>query len=133
MSLTVKEFNFSEVQSGKDLCYARTGNCRLHILNYVNEGHNVTDVFEMMEALESLGGVVNTYVTVIDVNMEKQQGLSGQLKSRAISFYNNFIFGNDGMRVYKAYVIGSEEFISSTSLQSISRTLSCENGYKVRL
>lgn len=133
MSLTVKEFNFSEVQSGKDLCDARTGSCRLHILNYVNEGHNVTDVFEMKKALESHGGVVNTYVTGIDVNMEKQPGLSGQLKSLAISSYNNFIFGNDGMRVYKAYGIGSGELISSTSLQSISRTLSCENGYEVRL
>jgi hypothetical protein len=39
MKLNIKEYNFSEVQSGKDLCDSRTGTCRLHIMNYVNEGY----------------------------------------------------------------------------------------------
>lgn len=56
--ITVKEFNFSEVQSSKDTCDARTRSCRLHILNYVNEAHDVTDVFQMKNALESQGGVL---------------------------------------------------------------------------
>lgn len=90
--ITVKEFNFSEVQSGKDICDARTGSCGLHILNNINEGHDVTDVFQMKNALESDGGVVNIYVSIIDVSMEKQLKLSGKLKGCSITQFNNFIF-----------------------------------------
>lgn len=77
--ITVKEFNSSEVQSSKDICDARFGSCRLHILNYVNEGYDVTDAFQMKNAQESHGGVFNTYmyVSIIDVSMEKQLKLSG--------------------------------------------------------
>lgn len=130
--LTVKEYNFSEVQSGKDICDARTGNCRLHILNYINEGNNVTEVFEMKNALESHGGVVNTYVSVIDINMERQPTLSGQLKSCNISSLNNFIFEDEGLRVYKAYKVGDPDLINSSSIQSISRNMTNECDYKVR-
>lgn len=82
--ITVKEFNFSEVQSSKDICDARTISCRLHILNYVNEAHDVTDVFQIKNALESQGGVFNTNVSIIDVSMEKQLKLSGQLKGCSV-------------------------------------------------
>lgn len=75
--ITVKEFNFSEVQSSKDICDARLGSRRLHIPNYVNEGHDVTDAFQMKNALESHGGVFNTYVSITDVSMKKQLKLSG--------------------------------------------------------
>ena len=130
MGITVKEFNFSEVQSGKDICDARTGSCRLHILNYINEGHNVTDVYEMKNALESQGGVVNTYVSIIDVDMAKQPALSGQLKSCSISQFNNFIFDNEGLRIFKAYGIGEEQ-ISSHSLETISKNMPENCGYQV--
>ena len=129
MGITVKEFNFSEVQSGKDICDARTGSCRLHILNYINEGHNVTDVYEMKNALESQGGVVNTYVSIIDVDMAKQPALSGQLKSCSISQFNNFIF-DEGLRNFKAYGIGEEQ-ISSHSLEAISKNMPENCGYQV--
>ena len=48
----------------------------------------------MKNALESQGGVVNKYVSIIDVDMAKQPALSGQLKSCSISQFNNFIFDN---------------------------------------
>lgn len=126
----MKEFNFRKVQSGKDICDARTGSCRLHILNYINEGHDVTDVFQMKNALESHGGVVNTYVSIIDVSMEKQPKLSGQLKGCFITQFNNFIFEEDGLRIFKAYGFG-EERISTESLNAFSKHMSEICGYQV--
>ena len=43
----------------------------------------------MKNALESQGGVVNTYVSIIDVDMAKQPALLGQLKSCSMSQFNN--------------------------------------------
>lgn len=60
----------------------------MHILNYINEGNNVTNVFEMKDALESNGGVRKTFTSIIDVDMSTQPVLSGQLQI-PISQYNN--------------------------------------------
>ena len=121
LSLNVKEYNFSEVQSGKDLCDARTGTCRLHILNHINEGHNVTNTSEMKEALESHGGIRNTYVTIINIDASQQPALSGPMKV-PISMYNNYIFLEEGLQIFKAYGIGGE-LIPRADLDRISRNM----------
>lgn len=48
-------------------------------------------------------GVGNTYVSIIDVSMEKQPKIFGQLKVSSITQFNNFIFEEDGLRIVKAY------------------------------
>lgn len=83
----------------------------------------MTDVFQMKNALESHGGVVNTYVSIIDVSMEKQPKLSGQMKGCSITQFNNFIFEEDGLRIFKAYGFG-EERIPAESLNAISKHMS---------
>lgn len=45
LQFKVKEYNFSEVQSGKDLCDLGIGICCMYILKYVNEGNNVENVY----------------------------------------------------------------------------------------
>ncbi|CAG2188666.1 unnamed protein product [Mytilus edulis] len=64
LSLDVKQYDFSEAQSGKDLCDSRTGTCRLHMLNYINEGNDITNGKQMKKALESHGGIKNMYISV---------------------------------------------------------------------
>lgn len=96
LPLSIKEYNFSEAQSGKYLCDSRTGTCRLHMLNYVNEGNDILNAIQMKSALESHGGIRNTYISVVDLLAEPQTPmLSGQLKSYQISQHNNFIFQDD--------------------------------------
>lgn len=123
LPLTVKEYNFSEAQSGKDLCDSRTGTCRLHMLNYVNEGNDIINAMQMKSALESHGGIRNTYVSVVDLLAEPQPPLLfGQLKSFQISQFNNFSFQDDGMVAYKAYGIGGK-LISAEDMTRISENL----------
>ncbi|CAG2215847.1 unnamed protein product [Mytilus edulis] len=64
LSLDVKQYDFSEAQSGKDLCDSRTGTCRLHMLNYMIEGNDITNGKQMKKALESHGGIKNMYISV---------------------------------------------------------------------
>lgn len=123
LPLSIKEYNFSEAQSGKDLCDSRTGTCRLHMLNYVNEGNDILNAKQMKLALESHGGIRNTYISVVDLLAEPQTPvLSGQLKSFQISQHNNFIFQNDGMMAYKAYGLRGK-LISAEDMTRISEKL----------
>ena len=65
----------------------------------------------MKNTLESQIGVVNDYVSIIDVDMAKQLSLSGQLKSCPISQFNIFFY-NEGLRIFKAYGFGEEQIYS---------------------
>lgn len=76
LSLCINKYNFSEAQSGKDLCDARTGTCRLHMLNYLNEGNDITNAVQMKSALESHGGIRNTYISVVDHMAEPRPPVS---------------------------------------------------------
>ncbi|XP_062609789.1 uncharacterized protein LOC134271605 [Saccostrea cucullata] len=50
--ITIKEFNFSEAQSGKDLCDSKTGSCRMHVARYLDEGNDVLSASDLKRALE---------------------------------------------------------------------------------
>ncbi|XP_063416575.1 uncharacterized protein LOC134698600 [Mytilus trossulus] len=122
LSLNVKQYNFSEAQSGKDLCDSRTGTCRLHMLNFINEGNDITNGMEMKQALESHGGIRNTYISVVTVASETQPVLYGQIKNLQISKFNNFSFEDEGMIAYKAYGIEGE-LVKATDMTRISNKL----------
>ena len=46
-------YDFSDPQSGKDVCDHRIVSMKTHIRRWVNEGHDVTTAEEMKVALES--------------------------------------------------------------------------------
>lgn len=68
----VRQYNFSEPQSGKDLCDSKTGSCRLHMLKFSNEGNDILSPHDMKSALESHGGVKGTQVCVVTVPPESE-------------------------------------------------------------
>lgn len=100
--ITVKEFNFSEVQSSKDICDARTISCRLHILNYVNEAHDAADVFQMKNALESQGGVFNTCINHRCVHGKAAEAIR-PVEGMLHHAIQHLIFEEDILRMIKAY------------------------------
>lgn len=93
------------------------------MLNYVNEDNDILNAIKMKSALESHGGIRNTYISVVDLLAEPQTPvLSGQLKSFQILQHNNFIFQDDGMMAYKAYGLGGK-LISTEDMTRISEKL----------
>jgi len=92
-----KEYNFSEAQTGKDICDSKTGSSRLHMYKFANEGHNVVSTSDMKKTLESYGGVRGTQVCIIYVDQEDEP--KTRVKTPGISMLNNFSFGAEGITI----------------------------------
>ncbi len=104
--IKIKRYDFSEAQSGKDVCDRKTASMKTHINNYCNAGNDVTDGAAMMEALVSYGGVKGTSVSVMAPDYSSKQEESTSIPAQ-ISTINNIEYMKNGIRVYRSYGIGS--------------------------
>ena len=85
-----KRYDFSDPQSGKDVCDRRIASMKTHMLRCVNEGHDITAAEEMKIALESHEGVRGCRFAVVEIDNSTQN--SQVKKIPGISFLNNFMF-----------------------------------------
>ncbi|CAG2223968.1 unnamed protein product [Mytilus edulis] len=113
--ILIKEYNFSEAQSGKDLCDSKTGTSRLHIYKYANEGHNVVSSADMKTALESHGEIWGTQVSIISMNQDDEPHAKVKIPgiSKMINMLNNFTFGGEAITARKAYEVGEGLMINN--------------------
>ena len=109
-----KRYDFSDPQSGKDVCNRRIASMKTHMRRWVNEGHDITTAEEMKIALESHEGVRGCCFAVVEIDKSTQN--SQVKKIPGISFLNNFMFFDDGIRAWKAYQIGEGHFYPYSSL-----------------
>ena len=109
-----KRYDFSDPQSGKDVCDRRIASMKTHMRRWVNEGHDITTAEEMKIALESHEGVRGCRFAVVEIDKSTQN--SQVKKIPGISFLNNFMFFDDGIRAWKAYQIGECHFYPYSSL-----------------
>ena len=107
-------YDFSDPQSGKDVCDRRIASMKTHIRRWVNEGHDVTTAEEMKVALESHGGVRGCRFAVVEIDKTKMNAEVSKIPG--ISFLNNFHFYDDGVRSWKAYQIGKGHFYPYVSV-----------------
>ena len=75
--------DFSDPQGGKGSCDRKAAQIKSHVKSYVNEGHSVTNVRELKQAIESRGGIPGVRVTVVKVHSKssksyKLDGISSQ-------------------------------------------------------
>ena len=102
--ITVSRYDFSDPQSGKDICDRKIAPMKAHIRRFVNEKNDVVTAEDMKKALESNGGVrgCNFIVGEIDTSQvpEASQTIEG------ISFLNNFSYETESVRCWKAYKHG---------------------------
>ena len=80
-----------------------------HIKRWVNEKHDVITAENMKEALESHGGLKGCRVAVVQVDTTKSVVVENKIPG--ISLLNNFLFGERGVRAWKAYKVGPGCFI----------------------
>ena len=109
-----KRYDFSDPQSGKDVCDRRIASMETHMRRWVNEGYDITTAEEMKIALESHEGVRRCRFAVVEIDKSTQN--SQVKKIPGISFLNNFMFFDDGIRAWKAYQIGEGHFYLYSSL-----------------
>lgn len=127
--IKVREYNFSEAQSGKDLCDSKTGSCRRHIFRYANEGHDVLNTADMKTALESYGGVKGTDASVIAIDQVAEPKVKAKIPG--ISVLNNFTFTERCIVARKAYKVGSGKLIETSTIKD--QNLSIEKVFNMRV
>ena len=111
--IEIVRYDHSEPQHGKDLCDRILCPMKAAIRRYCNEGHDIVTAHDMQVALDKRP-VQGTTAAVFCVSEEKET-----LKMKKIANYSslhNFEFTPDGLRVWKAYNIGTGKLISWESI-----------------
>ncbi len=104
-SLKVKRYDFSESQSGKDICDAKSACAKFHMLKFIDNGNNVETPEQMKAALDSAGGARGIKTAVVDIEQKKEPNTK-KFKIKNVSQYYSFQFEGDSIRVWRAYQIG---------------------------
>ena len=124
--MTILRYDFSEPQSGKDICDRKTAPMKAHIRRCVNEKHNVITAKDMKTAIESHGGVKGVRAVVVQVDINKEITAN---KILSISLLNNFSFEGNRIRGWRAFSVGPGRFLSYSQLEVVSQE---ETGLKVQ-
>ena len=110
----ISRYDFSEPQSGKDICDRRTAVIKSHIRRFLNEGNDVKTASDMKAAIESYGGVRGCYAAVCRFQPSAQTMTKHTMKG--MQALHNFSYEKGGMRVWRAYKVGSGKFYSAAQL-----------------
>ncbi|XP_062600025.1 uncharacterized protein LOC134261618 [Saccostrea cucullata] len=122
--IKILEYNFSEPQSGKDICDAKTAHCKMHILRFSGEGHDVLTPDDMVIALNSNGGVKGVVTSVVSIDQSQEMRMKTKIPN--ISLMNNISFHPDGVTFRKAYGIGRGYFLPSSHFKDNEQILGFE-------
>ena len=118
VGIQIKRYDFSDPQSGKDICDRRIATMKSHMRRYLNEGNNIISASDMKRALDFYGGVKGCRVSVVSVDTSKQE--ITQHKWTGIQSINNFEFQRLGIMVWKAYGIGKGKLMRTQDLKTMS-------------
>ena len=99
----VRRFDFSDPQSGEDICDRKIAPMKGHIQRWVDERHDVITAGDIKEALDSHGEVRGCSVAVSEVDMSKA---SEMVEWKGISKLFNFEFLTTGIKAWKAIGVG---------------------------
>ena len=108
VGVTIRRYDFSDPQSGKDICDRRIATMKSHMRRYLNEGNDINSASDMKRAL----AVVNVDTTRKEIEHHKWTGIQS---------YNNFDFQRSGIRVWKAYEIGKGKQIHNQEIKRMAR------------
>ena len=118
VGITIRRYDFSDPQSGKDICDRRIATMKSHMRRYLNEGNDINSASDMKRALDSYGGVKGCRVAVVSVDTSRQD--ITQHKWTGIQSLNNFEFQRLGVRVWRAFDIGKGKLIRTQELRKMA-------------
>ena len=112
--VSVKHMCFSDPQGGKGPCDRKAASIKLHVRVYLNQGSNVETGKEMVDAIQSLGGVPGVDVTLCSPSQIPKPSLN--VKIEGVSLISNIEYNDGSLQVWKAYGIGPGKCIQLTKL-----------------
>lgn len=103
-NVNLASMDFSDPQGGKGSCDRKAATIKSKMKIFLNEGHDIETAAQMVEAIESKGGVSGVRVRLCGQQITELPKL--QVKWDGISFLNNMAFEKNGIRVRRAYDVG---------------------------
>ena len=100
--------DFSDPQGGKGSCDLKAAVVKNLIRIYLNYGQDVETPEQMKNAVESSGSMPGVRVMLCDT---QNIPMSVPVKWEGFSFIHNIEYGNEGMRVWRSYAVGTGKFL----------------------
>ena len=125
-SVSVKEYNYSEAQDGKDMCDRNIGPNKKRARNYIASGHHIRTPNELKEGLQYLGGIQNNVVNVYGIEYNQNDdgslvtnfSLSGNVFSPLYKKHQ-FVYNDDGSILVRNYSnMGEGQLISKNEIEN---------------
>ena len=112
----VRRVDFSDPQGGKGPCDRRAATIKMHVRYYINEGHDVLTAQNFKEAMLSHGGMGGVRVALVtDAADKSQKEVTGRWEG--INSFNNFLYQEGRVTVWKAFNIGQGKTLPWSQLQ----------------
>ena len=112
----VNRVDFSDPQGGKGPYDRKAATIKTRVRQNINEGHDELTAHDFKEAMLSHGGIKGVRVTLVTDILEKpQQEMT--VRWEGISSFNNFLYQENCVTVWKAYNIGQGKSIPWSQLQ----------------
>ena len=100
----VKRLDFSDPQCGKGPCDRKAASLKSHMRVHLNQGSNIETSKEMVDAIQSPGGVPGVDVTLCSSLQNQNPSLN--VKIAGVSLISNIQYNDGSLTVWKAYGIG---------------------------
>ena len=104
--IKVIRYDFSDPQSGKDLCDRKIGPCKQPLGHYVAENHNVESAKDVKKGLEFPPGIAGMSVAERKIDQSAMLAGTANDKIPEITKYNIFSLTSKSLRVWQAYNVG---------------------------
>ena len=112
----MKRPDFSDPQGGKGPCDRKAASLKSHMRVHLNQGSNIETSKEMVDAIQSSGGVPGVDATLCG-SLQNQQ-LSLNVKIPGVSLISNIEYNDGSLTVWKAYGIGPGKCIPLSELST---------------
>ena len=117
LGVVIKRLDFSDPQGGKGACDRKAATIKSHVHIHLNAGHDVETPAQMCEAIISSGGVPSLSVTLCESVTSPPMA---SYKIGGVSTLSNIEFSKEGIRVWRAYGVGTGRFISAQTFETPS-------------
>ena len=123
VGITIKRYDVSDPQAGKDVCDCRIAVIKSHMRRFINEGHDVRDAKDMKRAIESYGNIEGCFASVVRINTSTKT-MEKHLMTGIQSLNNFFFDDNRSLKAWKAYNVGQFFFVITAA--TLRNTTGCD-------
>ena len=112
--ITVRRLDFSDPQGGKGTCDRKAATIKAHIKVHLNKGHDIETASQMVDVMQSSGGMPGLWVRLCD-RVVSSPVL--QIKLDGVSTIANVEYSDTFIRVWKTYGVGPWKKITFSKLK----------------